>query len=151
LNCPSVFDFQPASRFIFCRTVPYQNNTWDCGVFVCRYAYAIHQLRDRHFTYKDAGMYCDSGDKKTKQAFYHLITDGAEFDFDMSDIARFREEFKILIERLSDTFLQWKKTEKAEQRELKASAIEKPEAAKGEAAEQELPPSSGKEIKDVLI
>jgi hypothetical protein len=71
-------------------------------------------------------MYCDPDDKKTRQAFNHLITDGAEFDFDMSDIARFREEFKTLIERLSDIFLRLKKTEKAEQRELKASAAEKP-------------------------
>jgi hypothetical protein len=54
--------------------------------------------------------------------------------------------------------LQWKKTEKAEQRELKASTTEKPEdskdahIAKGEATEEELPTtSSGKKVQDVLI
>jgi hypothetical protein len=92
-------------------------------------------------------MKCDSDDKNTKKVVYHLITDGAEFDFDMSDIARFREEFNILIERLSDIFLQWKTTEKAEQRELKASATVKPgdskdaHAAKGKAPIVQFGPS----------
>jgi hypothetical protein len=30
-------------------SVPYQNNCWDCGVFVCRYAYSVYALRDRDF------------------------------------------------------------------------------------------------------
>ena len=31
--------------------VPTQDNSFDCGVFVCRYASAIYQLRERNFTY----------------------------------------------------------------------------------------------------
>jgi hypothetical protein len=43
----------------------------------------------------------------------------------MKDIRRFREEFKTLIERLSGTFLRWKKAEKAEQKKLKTALAEK--------------------------
>jgi len=92
-------------------TVPLQNNSYDCGVFVCRYAYAIYELRHRNFTYGDAGMYCEEGETNlgdSRRAFRTLISDGAEFDFDMKDIARFREEFKTLIERLSVVYMKWK-------------------------------------------
>ena len=81
--------------------VPTQDNSFDCGVFVCRYAYAIYQLRERNFTYADAGMYCDMDDERNQSGLYHLITLGASFDFNMDDIVRFREEFKTLLRRLS--------------------------------------------------
>jgi hypothetical protein len=95
--------------------VPLQNNSWDCGVFVCRYAYAIYELRDRDFTYGDAGMHCETTEVKTgssSRAFHELISDGAEFDFNMDDIARFREEFKTLIENLSRLYVTTKSAEK---------------------------------------
>jgi hypothetical protein len=106
-------------------SVPYQDNGYDCGVFVCRYAYAIYQLRQRGFTYSDAGLCCDSEEEKKSAAFYHLITEGSEFDFDMDDISLFRDEFQTLIERLSEIHTRWKKEEKAEQRRLKAALQEK--------------------------
>ena len=105
----------------FLSLVPFQNNTWDCGVFVCRYAYAVYQLRRRNFTYKDAGLRVDKQSKK-KGAFYQLITEGSEFQFDMRDIARFREEYKILIERLSEIFLQWRKSQETKTTERTATA-----------------------------
>jgi len=91
--------FSPCLDFV----VPSQNNTWDCGVFVCRYAYAIYQLRDRSFTYSDL----NGG-----TPFFDLITSGSEFDFNMDDIVRFREEFKTLLERLSELFVRRKREEK---------------------------------------
>jgi len=116
LNCfsyPVKFD---SSNFHFRdHTVPLQNNTWDCGVFVCRYAYAIYELRDRDFTYGDAGMHCEETDiisGSSSRAFQELISDGAEFDFDMADIARFREEFKTLIIQLSRLYAKAKSAEK---------------------------------------
>ena len=95
--------------------MPLQNNSWDCGVFVCRYAYAIYELRDRDFTYGDAGMHCENTDVITgssSRAFKELISDGAEFDFNMDDIARFRDEFKTLIENLSRLYVKAKSAEK---------------------------------------
>ena len=56
-------------------------------------------MRDRDFTY---------GDLQDGSPFYDLITNGSEFDFDMDDIVRFREEFKTLIEKLSGVFCDWK-------------------------------------------
>lgn len=104
--------------------VPYQNNTWDCGVFVCRYAYAVYELRHRHFTYEDAGMYCEESTQGAGQrAFYDLISDSAEFNFGMKDIARFRKEFKILIERLSKIYLRFKKKERDDLRQRKGVAV----------------------------
>ena len=109
----------------FNTAVPHQNNSWDCGVFVCRYAYAIFRLRLRDFTFGDAGL-CSEGEKKNNP-FYHLITDTEEFDFDMSDIRRFREELKTLVEKLSGIYLKWKKVEREEQRKAKAALVENSE------------------------
>ena len=104
-------------------TVPLQNNTYDCGVFVCRYAHAVYELRHRNFTYADAGMYCTDDDDgrrgTTSKAFKELISDSAEFDFNMDDIARFREEFKTLIEKLSTIYLKMKNADKLLEQEQK--------------------------------
>lgn len=77
-----------------------QNNTWDCGVFVCRYALAIYKLRNRSFTFRDV---------HGNSPFSRLVTGGAEFDFDMNDIVRFRGEFQKLIENLSLVWTKWKR------------------------------------------
>ena len=123
-----VDEFEYTDHFI-CTEVPYQNNTWDCGVFVCRYAYAIYQLRNRNFTFQDAGLGSPNKSKKNKRkrmgAFYQLITNGDEFNFDMDDIARFREEFKILIERLSKLYIDMKWIEKEQQKKQKTIDEEK--------------------------
>eukprot|EP00934_Nitzschia_sp_Nitz4_P002048 Nitzschia sp. Nitz4//scaffold80_size88189//71589//78338//NITZ4_005093-RA/size88189-processed-gene-0.64-mRNA-1//1//CDS//3329558648//2048//frame0 len=104
--------FQQDYFRMFNPKVPYQDNTWDCGVFVCRYAYALYELRNRNFTFEDAGMYCDRSSRSTsRSAFYDLISDSAEFQFGMDDIARFRDEFKMLIERLSEVYMSFKRSE----------------------------------------
>jgi hypothetical protein len=65
--------------------VPYQDSTWDCSVFACRYAYSVYQLRDRVFPFKEMQLVHGEID---------MITNGPEFDFGMEDIARIRLEMK---------------------------------------------------------
>jgi hypothetical protein len=69
----------------------------------------MYQLRDRKFSYAEAGL--NPADMEAgKRPFGGLITDSPEFEFDMEDIARIREEIRTLIERLSPCYLKWKKT-----------------------------------------
>ncbi|GAX11796.1 sentrin-specific protease 7 [Fistulifera solaris] len=89
--------FNKSSLPVLTPKVPYQNNSWDCGVFVCRYASGVFQLRNRAFSYKEL--------MEEKIA---MISCGAEFKFTLDDIANLREEMKELIERLSTIYLRWK-------------------------------------------
>jgi hypothetical protein len=60
-------------------------------------------------------MHCDRSEViagSSSRAFKELISDGAEFDFNMTDIARFRDEFKTLIENLSRLYIKTKSAEK---------------------------------------
>jgi hypothetical protein len=81
-------------------SVPFQQNSWDCGVFVCMYAYALYEtvLDVETLTYRDA------------RCQFKVITLSAFFDFDSSDIIRLRREMKELIQKLSDIYLPWKKS-----------------------------------------
>jgi Ulp1 protease family, C-terminal catalytic domain len=88
-------------------TVPYQNNSCDCGVFVCRYAYSVYALRGRDF-------------RRNKQWFAEDLTRIEPFRFNMEDIARLRRDIKTLIQGLSGIFLPWKNEQ---QNSLKKQAI----------------------------
>jgi hypothetical protein len=101
----------------------------------------MYQLRHRNFSYAEAGL--DPADMKAgKRPFGGLITDSPEFEFDMEDIARIREEIRRLIERLSHLYTFWKKTE--EETEKKARLEEKAlnEASKSDAKISKDPPES---------
>ena len=87
-------------------SVPYQVNGCDCGVFVCRYAYNLFLMRHLKFTWEDISR---------KPPFGALITKGPAFQFNMSDIARMREEMERLINNLSKIYLM-KEREKADKR-----------------------------------
>jgi len=85
--------------------VPRQPNTWDCGVYVCRYVFGLLHLCRRQFSYRDAGI------SAIKKHMYHenplfpkFITDSVEFQFDQEDVVRMRIETKILIENLSTLY-----------------------------------------------
>ena len=80
----------------------------DCGVYVCRYIYAMLRLTTRAFTYRDAGF---KGKRSDDRVFKTLITDGDEFKFVQPDITRIRGEFFVLLKRLSEIFLLWKESE----------------------------------------
>jgi hypothetical protein len=68
--------------------VPMQNNLFDCGAFVCRYAKAIYNLRNHPFNY---------GAAQETPPFSQLITTHNEFQFDANDIAKFRIQFKLML------------------------------------------------------
>ena len=85
-------------RFGF--AVPYQSNSWDCGVFVCRYAYALFKTRHNIFTVFDSN-----------NNFQKSITDNGEFKFNMRDIARIRREFGTLVDGLAAVYACWKQEE----------------------------------------
>jgi Ulp1 family protease len=101
--------------------VPLQDNGWDCGVFVCRYAFGIIkiQLRGIEFTHADLGYNSQLPDNICRQ----LITRGSEFQFNLSDIARIRVEFKTWIERLSVIYVSGKEQE--------ATVVANPKPTKG--------------------
>jgi len=75
--------------------IPYQDNSWDCGVFVCRYAFALYHQRENHITYKEI---------EDDPQFQRSITRSLGFQFDMKDIVRLRREIKTLIDRLSELY-----------------------------------------------
>ena len=79
-------------------TVPYQTNSWDCGVFVCRYALALYQQRNTPIAFSDASHRMEQ-----------IITHSKYFDFTMTDIRDFRDQLATLIERLSIIYLKYNK------------------------------------------
>ena len=102
-------------------TVPYQDNSGDSGVFVCRYAYALYLMRNRRMTYAAAGL-------ETRPYFRGLISDSPEFNFNMSDIGRVRDELKQLITNLSPKYFEVKAKEKLEQDEKRKAKKRKIQA-----------------------
>jgi sentrin-specific protease 7 len=96
--------FDVKSMRLYTPKIPYQNNSWDCGVYVCRYMYAMYLLRSHTFTYSEVGYSRNA----EGTMFVDLITKNAAFRFDGEDIVRIRYEFMTLIERLSKLFLTWK-------------------------------------------
>jgi Ulp1 protease family, C-terminal catalytic domain len=99
--------------------IPYQMNSWDCGVYVCRYSYAMYLLRKSRFTYLEV--------EYSKGAmFQKLITDHDAFRFDADDIHRIREEYLSLLERLSNLYRTWK--EDVDRKRIEARRAKKMDA-----------------------
>lgn len=90
--------------------VPYQYNSWDCGVFVCQYAYALYQQRHQNITYHDLFI--------SKPALIDAITKSPFMQFDMDYIAKLRQAMGKLIDNLSSVYLQVK-SEMAESKPTK--------------------------------
>ncbi len=84
--------------------VPCQNNGYDCGVYVCRYAYGLFVMKHLLFTWRDY----------TKDhPFNTLITRSNAFKVSKSDIKRIRGEMSTLIDNISELYLpMWKSKER---------------------------------------
>ena len=91
--------------------VPRQDNKWDCGVFVCRYAYNLFIMRNLRFTREGYN-----------ENFVSLITRGKAFQFDMSDIARIRKEMSKLFDNLSKVYLRRLKEQESATKKAKCVA-----------------------------
>jgi len=81
--------------------VPQQPNGYDCGVFVCRYAYGLLHLRQSSFSYRDAGVQEITNKMHQLPLFQNFIRRSGQFDFAPNEGDRMRCEMRILIERLS--------------------------------------------------
>lgn len=90
--------------------IPYQDNSWDCGVFVCRYALSMLQLKDEIFTSTDI----KNAAKKLKED----IATSKAFDFGMDDIRSLRSEMRSLLEQLVQVY-KGTITEKSGEKNLK--------------------------------
>lgn len=124
----SYFDLNAISlirRMHLSFTVPRQDNSWDCGVFVCRYGYAIYRLFLEGIEFKiKAGT-----KKKDYQAQLNgLISSHQAFNFNMEDIERIRVEMKQLLKNLNVLYTKWRKKEKISKKkklnEMEAKASE---------------------------
>lgn len=95
--------------------VPLQNNGWDCGVFVCRYAYGMYRLSEAEFTYELAELKGNDNEL----GFPNFITKSDAFDFNMEDIGRIRLNFQILIQKLFSIYSRRKASDKLAKKESK--------------------------------
>ena len=104
----TILDSSTFLKFLFYRLVPYQDNSWDCGVFVCRYAFALYQKRLSHITRGD-----------TKNNFNDFITMSEHFDFNMENIAKWRKEMEELLTILIKIYESKKEKGKKKKRKKK--------------------------------
>ncbi len=75
--------------FLATISVPIQNNGYDCGIFTCRFAYAL--LR----TFFSASKYDFSNVQINT-----LLSNNKEFNFDSEDIDRQRKEMKVMLKKI---------------------------------------------------
>ncbi|GKY91404.1 hypothetical protein MPSEU_000112700 [Mayamaea pseudoterrestris] len=143
--------FHEKSMRLFMPEVPRQDNFCDCGVFVCRYAYALYQLsKGTSFKVRDG--------HEGNQQFYKTITNAKEFKFDMEEIQLLRKQLMSLIERLHylhQTYLTTKAlreaAEEAKDDEKKESNTSFPAASGAESRSEMLPDLQSNPIEHVAL
>ena len=74
-------------------TVPAQENGFDCGLFVCRYASAMYYLQDIEITFADV--------IKEQPPLMNKLSLSPYFRFYQSTVTKFREELLLLLKELS--------------------------------------------------
>lgn len=112
-ECGLTDPFTTKTMQLFDPKIPYQDNSWDCGVFACRYAYSIYLLRHRTFTVNDLN-----------NNFRDLITTNPVFRFNMQDIARIRNEMNTLVVNLTSHYSEYVAKEKASSRARKKKIVD---------------------------
>jgi len=96
--------------------MPRQLNGYDCGIFVCRFAYGLlKHLGKCEFTYEDAGFGTMNGGGRG-ELFSDCLAAGGHFRFDQSDVTRMRGEMKTLINNLSQEYKETETTRAGRQR-----------------------------------
>lgn len=75
-------------------SVPIQNNGYDCGIFVCRYAFNIVNLVHQTLNMRDI---CSNG-------LSDYITNNDLFQFDQNDISKFRGELYDIVTELTKLY-----------------------------------------------
>ena len=80
------------AHFIISLPIPRQTNSWDCGLFTCKYAHALYQQREQKITVNDI---CG------KKPLINVITNSPYMKFDCKDIEEMRVELGMLIDNLS--------------------------------------------------
>jgi hypothetical protein len=98
--------FSPESYPVYNLDLPSQRNGYDCGLFVCRYIYALYNLSDQPYTYRSAGVSNPTG--IGDQNVWSTIERNELFRFSQDDVARLRDDFKLLIRNLSKLFVESK-------------------------------------------
>jgi sentrin-specific protease 7 len=91
-------------------TVPSQSNYTDCGVFVCRYIFAVYKLRALTFSYEDARVGPVPGPRDVQPACevcWQKLHHSQPFQFDGTDITRIRAEIQTLIMNLFHLNNKW--------------------------------------------
>ncbi len=84
-----------AHFILFFLPVPRQTNSWDCGLFTCKYAHALYQQRWQMITVNDL---------RGKKPLINVITNSPYMKFDYRDIDEMRVELRKLIDNLSDLY-----------------------------------------------
>ena len=95
----SVSLFLYANNYSFPLAIPQflnRKNGFDCGLFVCMYAYAMYQIRHRHISYSDVYL----SQTPCKEA----VTDSTFFKFNSEEITRLRQQIGQLLDYLSTVY-----------------------------------------------
>ena len=107
---PKKKPFTEATYPLYKPTVPTQLNQTDCGVFVCRYIFALYKLRDRIFSYADARVHPVPGRtdvQPDREVCWQQLQNSVPFQFDRTDMTRIRDEIKTLVINLHDLHYRW--------------------------------------------
>jgi hypothetical protein len=105
--------------------VPYQDNGWDCGVYVCQYGFGIYAifLRGHVVTYANIG--------DCRHPFCALISESHDFHFKVFDIVCFWQDLGTSLKKLSISYKEWKEAcNKAKKKVGYKAGAKKPAACK---------------------
>lgn len=127
--------------------VPYQTNTWDCGVFVCHYIHAIYMLRNKQFTFADL----EQSKRGIKRNVVPIIDGCDDFSFTMEDISSTRQEMKTLIKRLSQLFVPWKQNREESERATKRKKLQDGIALSQDSSHVEVVPPLQNRLYEVVV